>query len=84
MKTLRRLTSKVLCEFDMFVVEPTLRYKQEPFSSTSGLGCLSLLIYGILIWLFVKNLVEVINMNTDRIKIMETSHVTIILMIEKF
>lgn len=83
MKTFRRLTSKVLCEFDMFFVEPTLRYKQEAFSSTSGLGFISLLIYGVLIWLFVQNLMLVINMDTSKITISETLHVKMILMIEK-
>lgn len=65
MKTFRRITSKVLTEFDMVAVEPTLRYKQECFSSTSGLGFISLLLYGIVIWLFVKKLKEVITMDTS-------------------
>lgn len=64
---MKKIYTKLFGELDMFGANPTLRSRKEPYSATPCLGAFSLLILAFFLYLFIKNIVEIVNMDKGQI-----------------
>lgn len=69
---MKRAVNKLFCEMDFFSTPPTLRSKNEPYSASLGLSVFSLLVLGLFIYLFIKGLIDCINLDNSQMSISST------------